>query len=109
MANGSAVSFLGTFPKEKIANVLAELDFLVIPSTWYENSPLVLLSALASHTPVIVSDVAGMTEFVEEGKNGFAFKMGNVDELERVFRRILNDPAAARRMSKQPNTSEQPE
>jgi glycosyltransferase involved in cell wall biosynthesis len=57
------------------------MDFLVIPSRWYENSPLVLLNALASHTPVIVSDVLGMTEFVISGENGFVFARGSVDAL----------------------------
>jgi glycosyltransferase involved in cell wall biosynthesis len=39
-------------------DVLDDMDALVIPSRCNENSPLVLLNALASHTPVIVSDVA---------------------------------------------------
>ncbi len=94
-----AVSFRGTFPKEQMADVLAELDFLVIPSRWYENSPLVLLNALASHTPAIVSDVAGMTEFVEEGKNGYVFSRGSTNDLERVLRAILAEPSKARDMS----------
>ncbi len=78
--------FSGTFPKEEIGKVFSELDYFVIPSTWYENSPLVLLDALASHTPVIVSDVEGMTEFVEEGKNGYVFKRGNISDLLRVLK-----------------------
>jgi len=98
-AGDHAVSFRGTFPKEQMADVLAELDFLVIPSRWYENSPLVLLNALASHTPVIVSDVEGMTEFVEEGKNGYVFSRGNTNDLERVLREILAEPSRARDMS----------
>jgi len=93
------VSFRGTFPGEQMRQVLDELDFLVIPSTWYENSPLVLLNALASHTPVIVSDVAGMTEFLDQGKNGYAFARGSVDDLERVMRNILENPESSRALS----------
>jgi glycosyltransferase involved in cell wall biosynthesis len=100
MAEGSQVSFNGTFPKEKIDEILLDFDFLVIPSTWYENSPLVLLNALACHTPVIVSDVAGMTEFVEDGKNGFVFKRGSVKELKKVLETIVADPVRARNLSK---------
>ena len=37
---GFAVFFHGSFPTDQIRPVLDELDFLVIPSTWYENSPL---------------------------------------------------------------------
>lgn len=93
------VSFRGTFPKEKMTDVFFGLDFLVIPSRWYENSPLVLLNALACHTPVIVSDVEGMTEFVEEGKNGYIFSRSSVNDLTRVFKTIIKEPAKARAMS----------
>ncbi|UUZ69980.1 glycosyltransferase family 4 protein [Polaromonas sp. P2-4] len=72
-AAGTPIFFQGTFPKDQLADVFLGIDFLVIPSRWYENSPLVLLNSLATHTPVIVSDVEGMTEFVEDGKNGFFF------------------------------------
>ena len=97
-ARGFNVFFRGTFPKEEIGNVFAELDYFVIPSTWYENSPLVLLDALASHTPVIVSDVEGLTEFIDEGKNGFIFKRGSVPELTRILKKIVADPANARKL-----------
>lgn len=96
---GHEVFFHGTFPAERMRQVLDEIDFLVIPSTWYENSPLVLLNALASHTPVIVSDVEGMTEFLQPGKNGYAFARGSIAGLERVMREIIADPEGARRLS----------
>ena len=53
-ATGFDVQFMGTFNKEKMAEILQDIDLLVIPSRWYENSPLVLLNALATHTPVLV-------------------------------------------------------
>lgn len=99
------VFFRGTFPSEQMRQVLDEMDFLVIPSTWYENSPLVLLDALTSHTPVIVSDVEGLTEFLEPGKNGYAFARGSIDDLERVMRQILATPAMSRQLSLTTNYS----
>lgn len=99
------VFFRGTFPAEQMGSVLDELDFLVIPSTWYENSPLVLLDALASHTPVIVSDVDGLTEFLEPGKNGYAFARGSIDDLERVMRQIIAAPESSRKLSLTTNYS----
>jgi len=89
-AAGAAVTFRGTFAKEKMREVMDGLDLLVIPSRWYENSPLVLLNALATHTPVVVSDVAGMTEFLEPRRNGYAFERGSVDDLQRVLRKLVN-------------------
>ena len=90
-AQGRAVSFMGTFAMERMADVLREIDLLVIPSRWYENSPLVLLNALATHTPVLVSDVAGMTEFLDTGRNGYAFERGNVDDLAQKMGSLVSD------------------
>jgi glycosyltransferase involved in cell wall biosynthesis len=92
LADGGAVNFHGTFQKEKMYVVLEGLDLLVIPSRWYENSPLVLLNALATHTPLVVADVEGMTEFLEEGRNGYSFERGSVNDLERVLNRLLREP-----------------
>lgn len=100
MASGGDIRFQGTFAKEKMHEVLESLDLLVIPSRWYENSPLVLLNALATHTPVVVSDVAGMTEFLEVGKNGYAFERGSVDDLERVLRQLVGAPDALHALSR---------
>lgn len=92
LADGRHVSFLGTFLSEKMADVLRDMDLMVIPSRWYENSPLVLLNALATHTPVLVSDVAGMTEFLEPGRNGYAFERGNADDLARQLAGLVSAP-----------------
>lgn len=86
-AEGHDVRFMGTFAREQMADVLRDIDLLVIPSRWYENSPLVLLNALATHTPVLVADVEGMTEFLEPGRNGAVFARGDVDSLhDQLFR-----------------------
>jgi len=98
-AHGYDVYFRGTFPRENIGEVFSALDYFVIPSTWYENSPLVLLDSLASHTPVIVSDVEGLTEFVENGVNGFVFKRGSSESLTDVLIKIVSDPVRARSLS----------
>ncbi len=99
-SEGFAVFFRGTFPKEKMTDVFSGLDFLVIPSTWYENSPLVLLNSLASHTPVIVSDVEGMTEFVADERNGYTFSRGSVNDLTLVLKTIIKDPEKSRDVSR---------
>jgi glycosyltransferase involved in cell wall biosynthesis/SAM-dependent methyltransferase len=98
-AAGLPVSFLGTLPRGKLAEALSALDYLVIPSTWYENSPLILLQALATHTPVIVSNVLGMTEFVEDGRNGFHFSRGDSASLTAALRKVADDPSLAAGLS----------
>lgn len=99
LAAGHDVVFSGTFPPAQMASVLAPMDLLVIPSRWYENSPLVLLNALATHTPVLVSDVAGMTEFLDPGRNGFAFERGSVDGLANQLFDLVMDPEGLRALA----------
>jgi len=98
-AQALPVTFRGTIPRSELVNAFRSIDVLVIPSTWYENSPLILLQALATHTPPIVSDVPGMTEFVEDGRNGFHFERGKVDSLVRVLQTIADDPQLVDRLS----------
>lgn len=99
LAEGHEVRFMGTFPREQMADVLRDIDLLVIPSRWYENSPLVLLNALATHTPVLVSDVEGMTEFLTCGKNGEIFTRGSVDELEKSIKKIISGKTSLAEMA----------
>ena len=92
------VSFQGTFPNEKLPDVFAGFDVLVIPSLWYENSPLVLLSAFALKTPVVASNVGSLADLVEDGKSGLLFQMGNADDLARQLLKLVEDPAELRRL-----------
>ncbi|WP_047302418.1 glycosyltransferase [Pseudomonas fluorescens] len=90
------IRFLGTFPHEEIGNILHSLDVLVIPSTWRENAPLVLLNALACGTPVIASDVTGITEYLSEGDDVSVFEPGNSRQLAQQLEAhlaLVNDPA----------------
>lgn len=97
--DNSRISFLGTFPNHKISEVLSSLDALVIPSLWIENTPLVLYSAQAVKCPIIASDVKGISEIIEHGKNGLLFEMGNSVELEKIISNILEDNNLLKRLS----------
>ncbi|MGA2550123.1 MAG: glycosyltransferase family 4 protein [Burkholderiaceae bacterium] len=99
LASGLPVQFLGTFSPGETKAIMDTLDLLVIPSRWYENSPLVLLNALATHTPVVVSDVAGMTEFLEPDRNGVTFARSDADSLEWALRRFVDGELDTRAMS----------
>jgi glycosyltransferase involved in cell wall biosynthesis len=50
------------------------------------------LSALAHNVPVIVSNFGGLTEIVEDGKNGFSFEAGNAESLANILKIISEDP-----------------
>jgi len=91
-ANNAAVSFKGTFTPEKLGEVLAKIDVLVVPSLWYENNPLVVSSAFAAGVPVVASDVPGISHLVEDGVNGFLFRRGDEEALTKCLRRFVQEP-----------------
>jgi glycosyltransferase involved in cell wall biosynthesis len=91
-AGREEIEFLGTFPNDQIANIFAEIDVLVVPSTWYENTPLVVYSALAAKCPVIASNYPGMSEVVRDGWNGLTFEPGNSEALMQCLLRLLRTP-----------------
>jgi glycosyltransferase involved in cell wall biosynthesis len=83
--NSESVEFRDTFPSDQLGKVLSQIDVLVIPSRWYENSPLVLLYALATKTPVIATDMKGMSEFVKNDFNGYTFKKDDANHLKTIM------------------------
>lgn len=83
------VKLCGTFQGNEIYSVLSSIDILVMPSTWAENSPLVLLNALASRTMLVVSDVKGMAEMVTDGVNGHLCPPGSPAELRRTLETLV--------------------
>jgi len=94
------IEFCGTFPNGEIGTIFSSLDVLVVPSLWHENSPLVLYSAQAAKCPVIASNVAGLSEVIEHGKNGFLFPPGNASELAHSILSLLENRALLEVMSK---------
>jgi hypothetical protein len=87
----SSIKLLGTFPTAEIYRRLAKIDILVLPSTWAENSPLVLLNALASRTMVVVSDVEGMAELVSEGNAGHLVRPSDPAHLAKTLLSLVQD------------------
>jgi glycosyltransferase involved in cell wall biosynthesis len=95
----SRIEFCGTFPNTEIGNVFSELDVLVVPSLWHENSPLVIYSAQLAGCPVIASNMAGMAEVVRHGENGLLFDAGNDLKLAEAINSILEKPELLRGFS----------
>ena len=64
------VTFAGKVPAEEVASRMRSSDLLVVPSTWFENAPLVISQAFRLGLPVLASDTGGLPEMVEAGVNG---------------------------------------
>ncbi|MEC9047918.1 MAG: glycosyltransferase family 4 protein [Planctomycetota bacterium] len=92
-AGDDRVTFRGPYGLDEASDVFEEMDVLVIPSTWYENTPTVMLEAFTAGVPVIASDLGGLAEIVEPGANGTTFRSGDVASLQAAIEAAADDPA----------------
>ncbi|MBZ0297936.1 MAG: glycosyltransferase, partial [Anaerolineae bacterium] len=82
----------GRYTGNKVWDVLSEIDVLVVPSRWYENSPNVILEAYEMGIPVIATDLGGMSELVLHEQSGLLFEIDNVSDLRGQINRLLHQP-----------------
>jgi glycosyltransferase involved in cell wall biosynthesis len=92
IGNDDRIKLKGTFPRENLSEVFKELDVLVVPSLWYENSPNTILEAFAFKTPVIATNLGGMVELVHHNENGLLFESNNAHGLKEQIQRLLDEP-----------------
>jgi glycosyltransferase involved in cell wall biosynthesis len=97
--NDERIEFCGTFPNTLIGDIFYDFDVLVVPSLWYENSPLALSFAQAARVPVVATDSEGMNELITNGENGFLFEKGDVRGLAGIIRMLCNDRSMVKRLS----------
>jgi glycosyltransferase involved in cell wall biosynthesis len=98
---GDNVVFHGRFDNERLAEIYAELDVLVVPSLWFENSPITIHEAHLLGTPVVASGIGGMAEYVRDGVDGLHFPVGDADALARVLRRFVDEPGLVDELSRE--------
>jgi glycosyltransferase involved in cell wall biosynthesis len=75
------VSYCGPYRHGDVMDIIAKSGWVVQPSIWWENSPLVIQEAFAAGRPVICSNVGGMAEKVQPGVGGLHFRVGSSSDL----------------------------
>ena len=86
------VEFLGFQSGETLQALLAGAMCFVVPSEWYENSPLVIYEAMSLGKPVIGSRVGGIPELIVEDETGVTFEPGNAQTLAAALERLVTNP-----------------
>lgn len=82
---GYNVTFVGRYNHAELARLMSNIDWVVVPSIWWENSPLVIQEAFGFGKPVICSDIGAMAEKVTDRVNGLHFRVGDPVSLARVI------------------------
>lgn len=92
------ISFLGFVPPTELVSLRAIAEAVVVPSVWYENSPLTVLEAMGEGVPVLVSDIGGLPELVTDGQEGMLAPAGDIDAWVAMLERFQATSSDERRL-----------
>ncbi len=109
-ARDHRISYLGYVDGEAKLQALSRAGYLLLPSLWYENAPVVIVEAAAYGLGVVGSEIGGIPEFVEKDQTGLLFPPGDSMALAAIMTRLALDsnvlpalesrlPALARRFA----------
>jgi glycosyltransferase involved in cell wall biosynthesis len=96
---GDRVHYYGPYTRDTIGRLMADIDWVVVPSTWWENAPLTILEAFRHGRPVIASNIGGMAELVDDGVTGLLFRRNDAADLARVINEVTSDDGLWDRMA----------
>jgi glycosyltransferase involved in cell wall biosynthesis len=97
---GRNVKFHGPYDQYRVDALMQAVDLVVVPSIWWENSPLVIQEALRNRRPIVCSDVGGMAEKVRDGIDGYHFPVGNSIALASLLLQLVETPGRLMSMGK---------
>lgn len=85
------LQWVGPYQPHEIRARMAGVDWVIVPSIWWENSPMVIQEAFSCGRPLLVSNIGGMREKVRDGIDGFRVSSGSVQEWRSVLSRVATN------------------
>ena len=82
-----AMTPLGPLAPDDVRAQMDWTDVVIVPSVWEENAPLVVLEARAAGRAVLASDLGGLSELIQEGRDGYLFPAEDAEALAALLRR----------------------
>jgi len=84
------VQINGAIFGEEMEHIIERAKVVLVPSEWYENGAFVALQALAKGKIVVASDIAGLSEIVQDGETGYLAEPGNPDSFAVAIQKALS-------------------
>ncbi|MEI6278429.1 MAG: glycosyltransferase family 4 protein [Verrucomicrobiae bacterium] len=94
---GGRVRLMGWTSEDVMRDVLARTDILLMPST-SEGNPVAAIEALKRGVAIIGSDIGGLSDLIEDGRNGFAVPIATPVAFQEKLSLLASDPALLHRM-----------
>jgi len=76
--------------RSDVLDIIRQLDFVVLASRW-EGLPLTPIEVFSQGKTIIVTDISGNNEIVQDDVNGLLFKKDDVDELIDKINELLQN------------------
>jgi glycosyltransferase involved in cell wall biosynthesis len=92
------VTMVGTYHPDEVPLLMRDIDWVVVSSLWWENSPLVIQEAFMQRRPVICSGIGGMAEKVTNEVNGLHFNVGDAESMATAIERAASEPGLWERL-----------
>ena len=98
-ADDQRIRFAGPYDNSQVTRILADLDVVVVPSTWFEIYPLVVLEAFAARVPVVATGLPNLQNMVRDGLDGLLFEANDARDLARQLQRLADNRGLLTRLS----------
>jgi glycosyltransferase involved in cell wall biosynthesis len=92
------VRYCGPYRHSDVNDIIGRSGWVIQPSIWWENSPLVIQEAFAAGRPVICSNIGGMAEKVTHGLSGLHFRVGSASDLAACLGQAATQPGLWERL-----------
>ena len=86
------VYFLGYTQHDKCLSIVKGGEFVIFPSIWYEGCSIFEIETESLGKGLVVTDLGFSAEAIDNGKNGYKVKLGDVKEFVNQIRALWTDP-----------------
>lgn len=86
------IKLLGFKSGQELKDIVADCRCVCLPSEWYENGPYSIMEAMAAGKPVIVSNLGGLPELVDDGITGYIVPAKDVEKLAEAIKKMSDMP-----------------
>lgn len=93
------VRYLGSYQSAELPQLMANIDWVIVPSICWEVSPLVIEEAFMHKRPVICSNIDNMNQKVEHEKSGLHFEVGDSTDLANCITRAVTEEGLWEKLS----------
>ncbi|MDY7101015.1 MAG: glycosyltransferase family 4 protein [Actinomycetota bacterium] len=92
------VRFAGHLDKADVVALVRSSRVAALAARWHENMPMSIVETMAAGVPMVVTDLGGLPDLVDDGRDGFVVPAGDPDALARALGALTGDEARAETM-----------